>query len=31
MECLKKGGMIVLEWLVRMLNVRFGIGKVPMA
>ena len=30
-ECLKKGGMAVLEWLVRLLNVRFDMGVVPMA
>ena len=29
-ECLKKGGMAVLEWLVRLLNVNFDIGVVPM-
>ena len=25
-ECLKKGGMAVLEWLVRLLNLRFDMG-----
>ena len=30
MECLKKGGMSVLEWLVRPLNVSFDMGVVPM-
>ena len=30
-ECLKKGGMAVLEWLVRLLNASFDIGMVPMA
>ena len=29
-ECLKKGGMAVLEWLVRLLNFSFDIGVVPM-
>ena len=30
-ECLKKGGMAVLEWLVRLLNLSFDImGLVPM-
>ena len=29
-ECLKKGGMAVLEWLVRLLNLTFDIGVVPM-
>ena len=29
-ESLKKGGMAVLEWLVRLLNVRFDMGVVPM-
>ena len=29
-ECLKKGGMAVLEWLVRPLNVSFDMGFVPM-
>ena len=28
--CLKKGGLAVLEWLVRLLNVSFNIGVVPM-
>ena len=28
-ECLKKGGMSVLEWLVRLLNVNFNMGVVP--
>ena len=28
-ECLKKIGMAVLEWLVRKLNVRFDVGVVP--
>ena len=28
--CLKKGGMAVLEWLVRLLNVSFDMGVVPM-
>ena len=27
-ECLKKGGMAVLEWLVRLLNVRSDTGVV---
>ena len=26
MECLKKGGMAVFEWLVRLLNLSFDIG-----
>ena len=26
MECLKKGGMAVLEWLVRQLNLTFDMG-----
>ena len=30
MECFKKGGMAVLEWLVRLLNVSFDMGIVPM-
>ena len=30
MECLKKGGMAVLEFLVRLLNLSFDIGAVPM-
>ena len=25
-ECLKKGGMAVLEWLVRLLNLSFDVG-----
>ena len=29
-ECLKKGGMAVLEWLVRLLNLSFDMGAVPM-
>ena len=29
-EFFKKGGMEVLEWLVRMLNVSFEMGSVPM-
>ena len=29
MKCLKKGGMAVLEWLVRLLNLSFEIGIVP--
>ena len=29
MECLKKGGMGVLEWLVRLLNMCFDMGVVP--
>ena len=29
-ECLKKGGMAMLEWLVRLLNTCFDIGVVPM-
>ena len=28
-ECLKKGGMAVLEWLVRLLILSFDIGIVP--
>ena len=28
-ECLKKGGIVVLEWLVRPLNVRFDMEVVP--
>ena len=28
-ECLKKGGMAVLDWLVRLLNLSFDIGVVP--
>ena len=29
-NCLKKGGMAVLEWLVRLLNLSFDTGFVPM-
>ena len=29
MEFLKKGGMAVLEWLVRLLNLSFDMGVVP--
>ena len=29
-ECLKKGGMAVFEWLVRLLNLSFVMGVVPM-
>ena len=29
-ECLKKGGMAVLEWLVQLLNLSFDMGVVPM-
>ena len=29
-ECLKKGGMAVLEWLVRLLNLSFDMEVVPM-
>ena len=29
-QCLKKGGMAVLEWLVRLLNLSFDMGVVPM-
>ena len=29
-ECLEKGGMAVLEWLVRPLNLSFDMGVVPM-
>ena len=29
-KCLKKGGMAVLEWLVRLLNLSFDMGVVPM-
>ena len=29
-ECLKKGGKAVLKWLVRLLNISFYIGVVPM-
>ena len=28
-ECVKKGGMAVLEWLVRLLNLSFDLGVVP--
>ena len=28
-ECSKKGGMAVLEWLVRPLNLSFDVGVVP--
>ena len=28
-ECLKKGGIAVFEWLVRLLNIRFDRGVVP--
>ena len=28
-ECTKKGGMAVLEWLVRLLNISFDMGVVP--
>ena len=28
-ECLKKGGMAVLEWLVRLFNLSFHMGVVP--
>ena len=28
-KCLKKGGMAVLKWLVRLLNVSFNMGVVP--
>ena len=28
-ECLKKGGMAMLEWLVRLLNLSFDMGVVP--
>ena len=30
MECLKKCGMTMLEWLVRLLNLSFDMGAVPM-
>ena len=30
-ECIKKGGMAVLAWIVRLLNVSFDMGVVPMA
>ena len=29
-ECLKKGGMAMLEWLGRLLNLSFDVGVVPM-
>ena len=29
MECLNKGGMAVLKWLVRLLNLSFDMGVVP--
>ena len=29
MECLKKGGMAVLEWLVRLLNLSFHMEVLP--
>ena len=29
-ECLNKGGMAVLEWVVRLLNLSFDIGVIPM-
>ena len=29
MECLKKGGIPVLEWLVRLLNVSFDMRVIP--
>ena len=29
-ECLKKGGMAVFEWLVRLLNISFDMGVLPM-
>ena len=29
LECLKKGGVAVLEWLVRQLNLSFDMGVVP--
>ena len=29
-ECLKKGGLAVSEWLVRLLNISFYMGVVPM-
>ena len=29
-ECLNKGGMAVLEWLVRLLNLSFDMVVVPM-
>ena len=30
MECLKKDGIAVLEWLVRLLNLSFNVGVLPM-
>ena len=30
MQCLKKGGMAMLEWLVPLLNLSFDTGVVPM-
>ena len=30
MECLKKGGMAVFEWLVLLLNLSFDMGVIPM-
>ena len=30
-KCLKNGGMAVLDWLVRLLNLSFDMGIVPMA
>ena len=30
LECLKKGGMAVLEWLFRLLNLSLYMGGVPM-
>ena len=30
LECLKKGGTAVLEWLIRLLNLSFDMGFVPM-
>ena len=29
-NCLKKGGTAVLDWLVRLLNVSFDMGVLPM-
>ena len=29
-ECLQKGGMAVWEWIVRLLNLSFDMGVVPM-
>ena len=28
-ECLQKAGMVVLEWLLRLLNISFHMGVVP--